>query len=129
MTIDLEALDRHCRERDGLPPRAEGQGLYLMGEYRGTDPKHLDLMKSLGLDYTFAYCWYVPDNPTPEQAINTQMSFIRKTQELSILPQVVTVSQAWSGWDDGGSIWKIPPQEFEQLLRLAKEFTATLPMG
>jgi len=113
-------MRQSCRE-------AGFDGLYLMGEYRGTDPKHLDLMKSLGLDYTFAYCWYVPDNPTPEQAIDTQMSFIRKTQELSILPQVVTVSQAWSGWDDGGSIWKIPPQEFEQLLRLAKEFTATLP--
>ena len=104
-------------------------GLYLLGEYRGTDPKHLELMKSLGLDYTFAYCWYVHDNPTPERAIQTQMDYIRKTQELNILPQVVTVSQAWSGWQDEGTIWKIPPPQFETLLRQAQEFTATLPQG
>ena len=102
-------------------------GVYLLGEYRGTDPKHLTLMKSLGLDYTFAYCWHVPGSPTPEQAIRAQMDYIRKTQELNILPQVVTVSQAWSGWHDEGSIWKIPPPQFETLLREAKDFTATLP--
>lgn len=102
-------------------------GLYLLGEYRGTDPKHLELMKSLGLDYTFAYCWGVQGSPAPEQAIQTQMEYIRKTQELNILPQVVTVSQAWSGWNDEGSIWKIPPPKFETLLRQAKEFTSTLP--
>jgi hypothetical protein len=102
-------------------------GLYLLGEYRGTDPKHLELMKSLGLDYTFAYCWHVQGSPAPEQAIQTQMDYIRKTQDLNILPQVVTVSQAWSGWSDEGSIWKIPPPKFETLLRLAKEFSAALP--
>jgi hypothetical protein len=102
-------------------------GLHILGEYRGTDAKHLTLMKSLGLDYTFAYCWGVPGSPTPEKAIQTQMEYIRKTQELNILPQVVTVSQAWSGWRDEGSIWKIPPTDFERLLRLAKDFTGTLP--
>jgi hypothetical protein len=107
--------------------RAGFEGLYLLGEYRGTDPKHLMLLKSLGLDYTFAYCWHVPDNPAPERAIATQMSYIRKTGELKILPQVVTVSQAWSGWRDEGSIWKIPPAQFEELLRQAGQFIATLP--
>lgn len=102
-------------------------GIYLLGEYRGTDPRHLALMRSLGLDYTFAYCWHVLGNPTPQRAIQTQMDYIRKTQELNILPQVVTVSQAWSGWRDEGSIWKIPPQDFERLLRQAKDFAATLP--
>ena len=102
-------------------------GLTLLGEYRGLDAKHLGLMKRLGLDYTFAYCWHIRDNPTPEQAISTQMGYIRKTQELGVLPQVVTVSQAWSGWRDEGSIWKIPPREFEGLLRQAKEFVSTLP--
>jgi hypothetical protein len=102
-------------------------GLYILGEYRGLDANHLKLMKRLGLDYTFAYCWGVPGSPTPEKAIQTQMEYIRKTQELNILPQVVTVSQAWSGWHDEGSIWKIPPKDFERLLRLAKDFTGTLP--
>jgi hypothetical protein len=109
-----------CRE-------AGFDGLYLLGEYRGTAPKHLELMKNLGLDYTFAYCWPVPGSPPPERAAEVQMDAIRKTQELGILPQVVTVSQAWSGWRDEGSIWKIPPPEFETLLRQAKEFTATFP--
>jgi len=102
-------------------------GLYILGEYRGIDPEHLKLMKRLGLDYTFAYCWYVPDNPTPEQAIAAQVDYIKKTKELVIIPQVVTVSQAWSGWADEGTIWKIPPNDFKTLLRRAKEVIATFP--
>jgi hypothetical protein len=102
-------------------------GLYLLGEYRGLDARHLALMKQLGLDYTFAYCWHIPNSPTPQQAIKAQMQSIRRTQELGILPQVVTVSQAWSGWRDEGSIWKIPPSGFETLLQQAKDFIATLP--
>jgi len=38
-------------------------GLYVLGEYRGTDPNVLKLFVKLGLDYTFAYCWYVPNSP------------------------------------------------------------------
>lgn len=102
-------------------------GLYILGEYRGLDPEHLKLMKSLGLDYTFAYCWHVQNNPTPQQAIDAQMKYIKKTQELGILPQVVTVSQAWSGWNDEGTIWKIPPRDFKGLLQQAKDYIATFP--
>jgi hypothetical protein len=116
----FEKMRHACRE-------AGFDGLHLLGEYRGTDPEHLAMMKSLGLDYTFAYCWYLPDSPAPDEAIKLQMDAIRRTQELNILPQVVTVSQAWSGWTDAGSIWKIPPPDFERLLRQAREFTATLP--
>jgi len=108
--------------------RNEGfDGLWLLGEYRGTDPKHLELMKSLGLDYTFAYCWYVGNSPSPPEAIESQMDQIRTTQELRILPQVVTVSQGWSGWRDEGSIWKLPPEEFEALLHFGKAFVEQLP--
>lgn len=116
----FELMRQACRD-------AGFDGLYLLGEYRGLDATHLELMKNLGLDYTFAYCWYVPDNPTPEVAIETQMNYIRKTQELGVLPQVVTVSQAWSGWHDEGTIWKIPPGDFENLLQQANDFIATLP--
>ena len=104
-------------------------GLTILGEYRGVQPEHLGLLKQLGLDATFAYCWGIPGSPTPEQAIAKQMEYIRKTQELAILPQVVTVSQAWSGWRDEGSVWKIPPDGFATLLRQAKAFTGTLPEG
>lgn len=118
----LDGMRRRCRE-------AGFEGLYLLGEYRGLDPNHLTLMKQLGLDYTFAYCWHVRNNPTPEQAIRAQMESIGKTQEMGILPQVVTVSQGWSGWHDEGSIWKLPPKDYETLLREAKEFVGTLPEG
>ena len=104
-------------------------GLTILGEYRGVQPEHLGLLKQLGLDATFAYCWGIPGSPTPDQAIAKQMEYIRKTQELAILPQVVTVSQAWSGWRDEGSIWKIPPAGFAALLRQAKAFAGTLPEG
>lgn len=102
-------------------------GLYILGEYRGLDANQLKLMKQLGLDYTFAYCWHVPDSPTPEVAVKTQMKYINDTQSMDIIPQVVTVSQAWSGWADEGSVWKIPPTQFEGLLKQAKDFIETLP--
>ena len=120
VTRAFERMRQACRE-------AGFAGLYLLGEYRGLDPNHLRLMKQLGLDYTFAYCWYVPNSPTPEQAIRAQMDYIRKTQELGILPQVVTVSQGWSGWRDEGSIWKIPPADFETLLRRPRTSSPRCP--
>lgn len=118
--IALDKMRAACR-------RAGFDGLYILGEYRGVGPNVLKSIKQLGLDYTFAYCWGIGGSPAPEQAIQAQMNFIKKTQEISILPQVVTVSQAWSGWQDEGSVWKLPPAAFEKLLRQAKEFTATLP--
>jgi hypothetical protein len=102
-------------------------GLYILGEYRGLDPKHLELMKRLGLDYTFAYCWHVQDNPSPEKAIAAQLDAINQTQRLGILPQVVTVSQGWSGWNDEGSIWKLPPAQYKELLEKAKAVVRTFP--
>ncbi|MBW7862790.1 MAG: hypothetical protein GX580_14825 [Candidatus Hydrogenedens sp.] len=102
-------------------------GLWLLGEYRGLDRNHLEKMKRLGLDYSFAYCWHVLDNPSPERAINTQMEYIEKTKELGILPQVVTVTQGWSGWQDEGSVWTIPPEPYKDLLRRAKAHIAAYP--
>ena|GEM_PF-2710762 len=101
-------------------------GLYLLGEYRGTDPAVLTQYKNMGLDYTFAYCWYVHYPPDSQTIIDTQLDFLRKTQEMhDIIPQVATLSQAWSGWQDEGSIWKLPPNDFEKLLRQGKEFVET----
>jgi len=118
----LDRMREACR-REGF------DGLILLGEYRGLDVNHFKLMAGLGLDYTFAYCWWIGNDPTPEEAIRAQMDYIARTQELSLLPQVVTVSQAWSGWHDEGTIWKIPPREFEDLLRRAKDYIAALPAG
>jgi len=118
--VAFQKMRKAC-EREGF------DGLVLLGEYRGLDPNHLQLLKRLGLDYSFAYCWYIHDHPEPSRAIDTQMEYIRKTQELGILPQVVTVSQGWTGWRNEGSVWRIPPLDFEVLLRRAKEFVSTLP--
>ncbi len=127
---DLGGVDRVREAMDKMRRacRTAGfDGLYLLGEYRGLDPKHLELMKRLGLDYTFAYCWHVQGNPSPRQAIAAQLDYIDKTRRLGILPQVVTVSQGWSGWHDEGSIWKIPPAEFKELLEKAKAVVRTFP--
>jgi hypothetical protein len=116
----LDKMRAACR-------KAGFDGLYILGEYRGLDPKHLELMKSLGLDYTFAYCWYVAGSPKPEQAIAAQLDSINKTRRMGILPEVVTVSQGWSGWQDEGSIWKIPPVQYKELLEKAKAIIRTFP--
>jgi len=101
-------------------------GLYILGEYRGADPNHLMRYKNMGLDYTFAYCWYVHDSPPPSVVIEKQLEQIKDMQDKrDIIPQVVTLSQAWSGWQDEGTIWKLPPDDFETLLRKGKDFIET----
>lgn len=120
--LALDSMRQACR-------KAGFAGLDILGEYRGLSADHLHLMKRLGLDCSFAYCWPVPNSPTPRQAIDKQIEYITRTRDMGILPQVVTVSQAWSGWRDEGSIWKIPPNEFEDLLRKAKDVVSTMPPG
>ncbi|MDR2117212.1 MAG: glycoside hydrolase family 99-like domain-containing protein [Planctomycetaceae bacterium] len=122
---DDKAKNAFDMMREGCK-KAGFDGLYLLGEYRGTDPNVLKRYKNFGLDYTFAYCWHVQNSPPPNVVIETQLNYIRKTQEMhDIIPQVVTLSQAWSGWKDEGSIWKLPPDDFETLLRKGKEFIET----
>jgi hypothetical protein len=71
----------------------------------------------------------VQNNPDPARAIATQLDYLKRTQDMGVLPQVVAVSQGWSGWHDEGSIWKIPPAEYKTLLQRAKEFVRTMPAG
>ncbi len=104
--------------------RAGFAGLHILAEYRGLDPKELQFRKDMGFDYTFAYVWPIAK---PDQAVPMQLDFIRKTRDLNILPQVVTVSQGWTGWRNEGPLYRIPPADFEGLLRQAKEILATMP--
>ena len=115
------ALDkiRDAAKKEGF------DGLWILGEYRGTDPAPLNRMKALGLDASFSYCWPIPNSPAPNEAISRQLGYLQAVQELNILPQIATASQAWSGWHDEGSIWKLPPEEFEVLLRRVKSFVET----
>ncbi|MBC7327858.1 glycoside hydrolase family 99-like domain-containing protein [bacterium] len=102
-------------------------GLIILGEYRGLDPNHLKLMQDLGLDYTFAYVWPIPNNPPPDVAIKTQVDYWEKTRDMGLIPEVITLSMGWTGWQDEGSIWKLPPKDFQTLCEKAKEFIRTLP--
>ena len=86
----LDKMRAACR-------KAGFAGLYILGEYRGLDPNQLKLMKQLGLDYTFAYCWHVQGNPSPEQAIAAQLDYIDKTRRMGILPEVVTCPKDGAG--------------------------------
>ena len=116
----IDLMRQACRD-------AGFAGLYVLGENRNVDAHQLSLMRRMGLDYSFAYCWHVQNNPTPDEAIAAQMDYMRGIQALGILPQVPTATQAWSGWHDEGSIWKIPPEDFKTLLRQVGDFMATLP--
>lgn len=103
--------------------KAGFDGLYLLGEYRGTDPKFLQSYKELGLDYVFAYCWPIGGSPEPRHAVDVQMHYLEEVQKhRKIMPQIATLSQGWSGWKDEGSIWKLPPDVYETLLRRGKDF-------
>ena len=104
--------------------RAGFDGLYLLSEYRGLDPRELQMRKDMGFDYVFAYVWPISKL---QEAIPMQLDFIRKRRELNILPEVITVSQGWTGWRNEGPIYRIPPADFEGLLRQAKAIAATLP--
>ena len=103
-------------------------GLTILGEYRGTDRTYLDKMKEMGFDYQFSYCNGGGGmNPTPEQAVAAQEKFWATLRDLNAIPQILTLSMGWTGWQDEGSIWKIPPAGYETLCRKALAFTKTMP--
>lgn len=104
-------------------------GLYILGEYRGLDPAQFKLDAELRLDGTFPYCLSAPDRATPEQIIKSQIDYDHQAAALGILPKIVTVSQAWSGWNDEGPLWKIPPTGYAELLRQAKRAVVAEPSG
>lgn len=68
-----------------------------MGESRGTAAKVLAFLKNLGVDYSFPYVWPIPGGKKP---VETQMNSMKQTRDANVLPQIPTVSQAWSGWND-----------------------------
>jgi len=64
----------------------------------------------------------VHGDPEPQRAIDTQLENLRATEDLGILPQVATLSQGWTGWNNEGSVWEIPPRDYLQLLERGVEF-------
>jgi hypothetical protein len=113
----FEQMREMCR-------RAGFAGVYILSEYRGLDPNELLFRKQLGFDYTFAYIWPISQ---PQRPVGMQMDFIRKRRALDILPTVFTVSQGWTGWRNEGPFYRLPPKEFEALLRQVKGIIETMP--
>ncbi len=103
------------------------KGLYILGEYRGLDPLVFAQFTRLGMDASFPYCLSAPDKATPDQIIDAQFKYDFQASVLGILPKITTVSQAWSGWQDEGPLWKLPPTGFETLLRKAKDLVKAQP--
>ena len=129
---DLGGLEPAMRAVEAMRAacRAAGfAGLTLIGEHRGFVPATLDTMRDLGVDASFAYCWHLPGSPDPDAAVVGQLAAIRAIRDRGVLPQVVTVSQGWSGWHDEGSVWSVPPDRFERLLREAKAIVESSPPG
>lgn len=100
-------------------------GLTILAEDRELDPNYMSYLKTLGVNYVFPYCWYIPNNPTPPQAVAAQVQDIHEQAGLHILPTIVTVSEGWTGWHDEGTMWRLPPREYKTLLEKAKSFVAT----
>ncbi len=104
-------------------------GLTILGEYRGTDPAPLKLMLAEGLDYSFAYCWPVGGQPTPDVAVDTQESIWKEWQRLNILPGLLTASMGWDPrpWYTTDQYWRLPPADFKRVLERAKTSMDALP--
>lgn len=107
------------------------EGLWLLGEYRGVDPRPLRLMADLGLDAAFQYCWPVGGDPDDGEAIATQEQFWRQWREMDILPYQITASMGWDStpWHPSFSRWHLTPDGFRDLCERARAEAMSLPEG
>jgi hypothetical protein len=118
----LEKAREACRQ-------AGFDGLILLGEYRGTDPRPLQLMVDEGLDYAFQYCWPVGGDPTPEVGVKAQEDYWKAWRDMDVIPFVTTLTMGWDStpWHPTFSAWRLPPADFQTLCDRGKAFMQTLP--
>jgi hypothetical protein len=118
----FDAMRERCRE-------AGFDGMYILGEDRNTRPEPLELMKRLGMDLSFSYCWPIADNPDDATAIRKQREIWETRKALDVLPDLVTVSMGWDStpWHPSATKWALSPAGFEQACREADAFMDTLP--
>jgi hypothetical protein len=122
-----QALDKAraaCRD-------AGFKGLTLLGEYRGSNPKHLQLLVDLGIDCSFAYCWPLPGSPSSEKAVGMQEEILRERRKTNILPEMINVSMGWDSrpWHPSASIWRHTPADFAEACKRALKATKEYPEG
>ena len=103
------------------------QGLWILGEYRGLSPEHLQLLADEGLDASFAYCWPLGGNPDSAKAVDLQQKIWDQRLALGKLPDILTVSMGWDSrpWHPSSTIWRLTPEDFqlacEQSIAAAKQ--------
>lgn len=110
--------------------RAAGfDGLITLGEYRGTNPRPLQTIKDLGLDYAFPYCWPIANDPDPPTAVRAQQEYLEAWRDMDVIPFLPTVSMGWDStpWHPTHSSWRLPPDDFRALCEWTREFMQTLP--
>ena len=122
-----QALDKAraaCRD-------AGFEGLTLLGEYRGSNPKHLQRLVDLGIDCSFAYCWPLPGSPSSEKAVGMQEEILKERRKTSILPEMINVSMGWDSrpWHPSASIWRHTPADFAEACKRALAATKAYPEG
>jgi hypothetical protein len=112
--------------------RAAGfKGLTLLGEYRGSNPKHLQRLVDLGIDCSFAYCWPLPGSPDSAKAVGMQEEIWQQRREMNVLPEMINVSMGWDSraWHPSSSIWRHTPEDFAEACKRALKATKQYPEG
>ncbi|MCX7048899.1 MAG: glycoside hydrolase family 99-like domain-containing protein [Candidatus Sumerlaeota bacterium] len=106
-------------------------GLTILGECRGTDTRMFKQLVDESIDYSFAYCWPVPNDPTPQVAIQTQEDYFKQHRESAIIPEVLTLAMGWDStpWHPTTTHWYLPPRDFQTLCERAKAHMAAQPEG
>ena len=119
-----ERMRTACRE-------AGFDGLWIVGEYRGTNAKRLRLLRDLGCDSVFAYCWPMAGSPASGEAVKKQIEIWRKRRDLNILPEVLTVSMGWDArpWHASPSQWRLTPADFARVCAAARVEMEHWPKG
>jgi hypothetical protein len=107
------------------------EGLTLLGEYRGSNPKHLQRLVDLGIDCSFAYCWPLPGSPPSTKAVDMQEEIWRQRREMNILPEMINVSMGWDSrpWHPSSSIWRHTPADFAEACKRALKVAKQYPEG
>lgn len=71
------------------------QGLWLAGEYRGTDPARFKEMADIGFDAAFPYCYGLSKPKNNREAVEEIMDLARRQDRSSGIPVIATASVSW----------------------------------
>jgi len=105
------------------------QGLWLAGEYRGTDPAAFKNMEAIGFDASFPYCYGLPKPEEDQSALDDIMKIARGQDQASPIPVIATASVSWDPqpWMDyidypwNPIPFRLDPAHFKQCVELMKK--------